>query len=288
MSKIKKYEFNQWSPALDDSIVSDCVDELEKGNLLFFPQLAFFLSGKETTLFSPHILSENHKNVSYDRKKDLLQGCQGPDSEIATVHQMMRRFSEESEAFVKAILPHYQKTLQIGRTSFRPAEIAGRKAASYKKDDTRIHVDAFPSTPTQGKRILRFFSNVNLENKPRVWKVGEPYEEVLRKFASKVHKPFPMKHLLLEKIGITKTRRSMYDHYMLKIHDMMKKDMNYQQQVDHEMIQFPSKTSWLCFTDQVSHAAISGQYVFEQSFYLEPAEQKFPQRAPIAMISSYT
>ena len=62
--------------------------------------------------------------------------------------------------------------------------------------------------------------------------------------------------------------------------------MNYQKQVNQEVVQFPSWTSWLCFTDQVSHAAIAGQYVFEQSFYLDAAAQKFPEKAPISVIAT--
>src|SRR5262245_64954965 len=72
----------------------------------------------------------------------------------------MRRFSDAAAALVHTLLPGYRATITRGRASFRPAEIAGR-ASTWRKDDTRLHVDSFPATPTGGRRILRVFTNVN-------------------------------------------------------------------------------------------------------------------------------
>jgi hypothetical protein len=41
-----------------------------------------------------------------------------------------------------------------------------------------MHVDNFPSTPTRGKRILRVFTNVNPSGRARVWRMGEPFEQM--------------------------------------------------------------------------------------------------------------
>jgi len=38
-----------------------------------------------------------------------------------------------------------------------------------------LHIDAFPSRPMHGRRILRFFANV-APDAPRHWRVGEPFE----------------------------------------------------------------------------------------------------------------
>jgi 3-deoxy-D-manno-octulosonic acid hydroxylase-like protein len=58
---------------------------------------------------------------------------------------------------------------------------------------------------------------------------------------------------------------------MIKIHDAMKGDDHYQKTVPQCEVRFPPNSSWIVFTDQVSHAAMSGQHVLEQTFHL-PSE----------------
>lgn len=53
---------------------------------------------------------------------------------------------------------------------------------------------------------------------------------------------------------------------MLKLHDRMKADQRYQQTVLQTAFDFPAGLTWLVFTDQVSHAAMAGQYQLEQTF----------------------
>jgi hypothetical protein len=71
---------------------------------------------------------------------------------------------------------------------------------------------------------------------------------------------------------------------MLKIHDRMKLDIDYQKQVKYKEISFPPGTSWIIYSDQVSHAAISGQYVLEQTFYLPTTAMVNPEEAPLRIL----
>ena len=48
-------------------------------------------------------------------------------------------------------------------------------------------------SPTHGERILRVFCNVNPSGKPRVWKVGEPFEKVAERFLAGRRPPIPGK-----------------------------------------------------------------------------------------------
>ena len=97
---------------------------------------------------------------------------------------MLARFGAQAEALVRGLLPRYAPALERARTSFRPAEIAGRTYAA-RKDDSRLHVDAFPTRPMHGRRILRLFSNIAPDGTPRAWRVGEPFAD----FAGKVPAP---------------------------------------------------------------------------------------------------
>ena len=82
--------------------------------------------------------------------------------------------------------PRYAPYVRRARTSFRPQPAVGR-AVSWRKDDSRLHVDAFPSRPNHGERILRVFSNVS-PDEDRVWRVGESFEAVARTVSAE-HSP---------------------------------------------------------------------------------------------------
>src|SRR5262249_61053742 len=125
------------------------------------------------------------------------------------------------------------------RTSFRPVEIEGR-LSSWRKDDSRLHVDSFPSSPTGGKRILRVFSNVNPEGRSRVWRVGEPFEQMARRFLPGIKRPLPGSSIFLRLLGITKSPRTEYDHIMLQLHDHMKADERYKKEVEQLRQEFPA------------------------------------------------
>ena len=255
---------------------------LEQGSVLFFPQLSFSLDKDESRFLSPAIAAKS-KNVSLDCSRGILKGSSANEAEQQLLQSMMQRFATSTVALLHNLLPHYTAGLVQGRTSFRPVEIAQR-AASWRKDDTRLHVDSFPSSPVQGKRILRVFSNVNLQGKSRSWRLGEPFENIARRYLPVLPRPVWGSSQLLKLTGITKSRRSAYDHFMLQLHDHMKADMDYQSQVDQVAFDFPAGSSWMTFTDQASHAAMAGQHAFEQTFYLPVACMQNQSLSPLRVL----
>src|SRR4030095_15398312 len=138
-----------------------------------------------------------------------------------------------------------------------PAEIAGR-ASSWRKDDTRLHVDAFPASPTQGRRLLRVVSNGNPEGRARAGRIGEDFAPIAARFAGAVRMPWPASSSILRALRVTKSRRTAYDALMLQLHDRMKQDERYQRTSPQTAIDFPPGSTWVGFTDQVSHAAMAG------------------------------
>lgn len=255
------------------------VHSLESGRILFFPKHHF--SNIDESLLSEAILHGRHKNVSYDYKRKKLGAYKKEISGLDTkLIQLMSGYAEFAYELIQKSLPAYTPYLQWGRTSFRPAQINGR-VTSKRKDDTRIHVDSFSASPVHGLRILRVFCNVNTQQEPRVWNIGEPFTEVLNRFASQVPPYSKWKAQALRMVKVTKTLRSSYDHHMLYLHDKMKLDDNYQKEVPKTQINFPAHSSWIVFTDQVSHAALSGQHLLEQTFYLPVDNMVNPDYAPL-------
>jgi hypothetical protein len=89
---------------------------------------------------------------------------------------------------------------------------------------------------------------------------------------------------VLEKLHITKSRRSEYDHLMLGLHDGAKADPEYQKTCPQQRIEFPPDCTWIVYTDQVMHAAMSGQHAFEQTFHLPPEALAHPQASPLKVL----
>lgn len=259
------------------------IQQLENGHVLFFPALPFTLAPDEKIFLSPEFADPGSKNISYHPTQNKLWGVQRMTEEQR--HQlktMLHRFSQQALTMVRNLLPPYHPHLMIGRTSFRPVQIVGRET-SYRKDDKRLHVDAFPSSPNQGKRILRVFCNIN-PSADRVWRIGEPFELVAKKFVPKIRRPLPGSAGLLHFLNITKTPRSLYDHYMLHIHDRMKADEDYQKNANQQEVRFPPASTWIVQTDHVSHAAMQGQHLLEQTFYLPIHAMQNPELSPLRVL----
>ena len=255
---------------------------LEAGHVLFQRE-AFFAAGvEERALFSPDVLASG-KNVSFDPATGQVGGSSLTGEMSAVLRGMLSRFSNESHACVARTCPEYAPHLTRGRASFRPVEIAGRPS-SWRKDDTRLHIDAFPATPVQGRRILRVFANVNPHGRPRSWRIGDGFEEAARYFAPKLTMPLPGAGAVLSLLRITKTRRSAYDALMLQLHDRMKEDTAYQQSAPQDACDFPAGSAWMAFTDQVSHAAMAGQYQLEQTFLLPVDSMRAPEKSPLRIL----
>jgi len=261
----------------------EAILSLELGKIVYFQDYAFTVNANEQTLLSESILEPKHKNISYDYSHQRLSGLTTKNipTTLPTLTQaFMHRFAIYAKELIDTLLPQYTHDIRWGRTSYRPAEIKGR-TTSKRKDDTRVHVDSFAATPVNGLRILRVFCNINPYGEPRVWHVGEPFSRVLNRFSQQIPAFSATQAKLLKLVKATKTLRSPYDHYMLNLHNKMKLDDHYQQNLTKQRIEFPANCTWLVFTDHVSHAALSGQFLLEQTFYL-PAEAMInPELSPL-------
>jgi hypothetical protein len=279
MSEIVGVETTDWNGS---AMSADGAAALERGDVLFLPNLAFDSAGDERALFSPQTAS-GAKNVSFDPASGRLGGTEiaGPERDRLTA--MIARFSAAARQLIEGLLPAYRGRIAIGRASFRPVEIAGR-ATSWRKDDTRLHVDAFPATPVQGRRILRVFTNVNPAGTPRVWRIGGDFDALAQRFAPALRLPLPAAGRIRHLLHLTKSWQSPYDALMLQLHDRMKQDERFQSESPQQTIDFPAGSTWVAFTDAVSHAAMSGQFQLEQTFLLPIDAMRDPSRSPLRVL----
>ena len=259
---------------------------LEAGKVLYFPQLPFELLPEEKVLLKPEIRDPKVRNISLDASGHL-KGALGDTATQLALALMIGRFREQAQSLVYSLLPKYQGALRLAPTSYRPTRVETR-AQSWRADDRRLHVDAFPSRPNYGERILRVFSNINPDGVPRVWRVGEPFETVARKFVPRAKPYVPWQAKALKALHVTKSLRSEYDHLMLQLHDGMKGDMAYQESAGQVTMPFAAGSVWVCFSDQASHAVMSGQYMLEQTLHLPAEKQYDPAASPLAILSKLT
>lgn len=275
--------FKCWESPFDNFGTEDALLALETGRVLILPQLAFEPDLQNYSKIPQTVLSGARKNVSYDPQTGFISGMIQEADWSAEIMNLLTQFAKSADMFMRALLPRYETDLICARTSWRPAEIAGRHY-SPRHDDRRLHVDAFPTRPTGGSRILRLFTNIDHGGSPRHWQVGEHFEDFAVKLLPHVRTQFPGESWLLKQFGLTKTTRTPYDTLMLGLHDKAKLNPQYQTSAPKADLILAPGTTWLCFTDSVLHAALSGRNVLEQTFLLPVSAMANPDLSPLRVL----
>ena len=279
-SQIVEIDFIDWAEAHSRP---EWTAAVEAGKVLYFPRLGFAVQPEEQALLREDTLAPKSRNVSLGAD-GVLKGAAGSAQDQQALAAMVGRFRQQALQLVDDLLPEYKGQLRVAPTSFRPKQVETR-AQSVRADDQRMHVDAFPSRPSYGERLLRVFTNLNPHGVPRVWRVGEDFETIARRFLPQA-KPYRLwQAKLLNAVHATKSLRSEYDHLMLQLHDLMKFDAQYQQSGAQVSVPFAAGSVWVCYSDQATHAVMSGQYMMEQTLYLPPGREAHPQASPLAILT---
>jgi hypothetical protein len=269
-----------------------CCQLLESGRILLFaePPFEFPAQDREFLIAQPWSELRLHKNVSYRPGDDTLRGVAGDASTVQRVHSILRNYSKQVLEFAAEFLAPYAQKWIVDFSSFRPLEEQGRDLPLHKRNDL-LHVDAFPSRPTRGGRILRIFTNLN-PSKVRVWNTTGAFDSLARQYADhaglqRYAKPSAFSRSvksLLQQLGAGARARTPYDEFMLHFHDYLKENAEFQQNFPKERLEFPPLATWLVFTDGVAHAAMSGQYAMEQTLLIPPDALVAPEHAPFRIL----
>src|SRR5215471_6829557 len=233
---VQDYRDNEFLPGVNASgRAQHYCRELEQGHILFFdqPPFAFSKADADFLINQPQTNSKLHKNISYRPEADEMRGFGGDPGDEKRAQQILRHYCEQVTELVATLLAPYAGKVQRDYASFRPLEEAGRSLSLHKRNDL-LHVDAFPSRPTRGGRILRVFTNLN-PRQPRVWDAGLPFPALaeryaeaagLKQFASR-GRSFRFRQAL-SSLGLPIAYRTSYDSFMLHFHDWMKENHDLQ------------------------------------------------------------
>jgi hypothetical protein len=266
-------------------------EQLESGHILYLPQTPFHLSEDDRAflLAQKQTQAGYHKNIAYRPAEDRLTGTgklSPPDAQ--RLRGIVRSFSGWASRYLEESIPQYAGMWKMDFASYRPIEEAGRPARLTARNDL-AHVDAFPTRPTHGDRILRVFANIN-PHKERIWVTSETFEGLAERFASQVSIPKAPGAAsqsfgrLAKAMGIRQWDRSPYDAFMLRFHDFLKQNAEFQQNCEKQRWEFSPNSSWICYTDMVSHAVLSGQYALEQTFIVSRRAMVLPEKSPIRIL----
>jgi len=271
---------------LQNSPRTDWARNIEEGRILHFDSLPFSTSIAEQRLFNENIQSKRARNISLD-SAGKLKGANATPQDQELLSEYILRFRGLAQELVNSAFPKYSEKLRVAPTSFRPKNVVSR-TQSIRADDKRLHVDAFPTRPNSGERILRVFLNINPSGKPRVWRIGEPFDEIAKKFVPTIKPYSRWQANLMNKMGLTKSHRSEYDHLMLGIHDGMKTSDDYQLSSNQITYNFEPGSVWICFSDQTAHAVMAGQFMMEQTYHMPISSLYNPETSPLSILQRIT
>jgi hypothetical protein len=280
-------------PEPDPARARELCAHLEAGDIIFFPStpfafpdddIAFLLGRKQTG-------AAFHKNIAYRPLTDRVTGLDesaGPDKD--RLRAILRAYSQRSAQFLDDFFSPYAGKWKLDFASFRPLEERGRPARLRARNDLP-HVDAFPTRPTNGDRILRLFTNLNPAQN-RIWITSQTFDVLAPRFAKTIgfrdayssNKFMRSFRHLLSRLGLRSANRSPYDDFMHRCHNAMKENAEFQRSCAKQRWEFPPHSTWLVFTDFVSHAVLEGQYAMEQTFIVYRRAMVRPELSPASIL----
>jgi hypothetical protein len=266
---------------------------LEEGNILLFQRTPFALAAEDREFLLRQRQTEAgyHKNIAYRPGGDRVTGVARQQAEDALeLKRVLRDYSKTVVGLAAGVLSPYAGQWRLDYASFRPQEEAGRKLSRHARNDL-LHVDSFPTRPTRGDRIFRVFTNIN-PAAPRVWRTGETFPELAERFAiasgllERASRRGPGRSVLslLRSAGFPVSARPPYDEFMHRFHNFLKDNESYQGSARAQVVSFPPGSTWMVFTDMVTHAVLSGQFALEQTFLIARRSLTLPDRAPVSVL----
>jgi hypothetical protein len=269
-------------------------ERLERGEIEYYPACPFSVpTGDDLNfLLEQRLASRAHKNISYDPRTRRIKGYHhASPAQAERLQSLLASFQESATRWLGQTLPSYARSWRLDQVSYRPEEEATRKLRLKARNDL-LHVDAFPSRPTNGQRILRLFVNINPSD-PRVWCTSLPFEQLLERYGHEAGLPSTpvsgwlggFRRSIMGLFNPKLRNRSAYDQFMLRFHDFLKANDEFQVRGPKRFWSFPPGSAWMVLTDVASHAVLRGRYALEHSYFIAPASLAIPNQSPPSLLA---
>jgi hypothetical protein len=280
-------------------------DDLENGRIVHFPECPIELPSAADLDFMRQEMPKHlaSKNISFHPEAGKIIGIKGSAEVIERTQSILKAHNNRVQAFLKRMMPTLTKEWLVGTASFRPLQERGRDLPAHASNEL-VHVDAGAYGATHGDGIIRFFVNVN-PVEDRVWVTKGAFADLYRRFGADAgilptNGGSDMNEGLLDKLrtglatGLAAVvppakflDSSPYDRAMRRFHNFMKDTPAFQStQEGHREFRFKPFEAWMVFTDRVSHACLSGQHAFVDTFVARLGSCRLPAMAPINILKS--
>jgi hypothetical protein len=275
------------------TVAHGLAEKLERGDIVHFPVCPFPLpaGADHAFLLEQRLAGRAHKNIGYAPTSGKVSGyASGAAGQHERLQRILCEFSTNVTAWLGAAFPRYARGWQLDRVSYRPEQESTRRLRLTARNDL-LHCDAFPSRPTNGWRILRVFANIN-PAEPRIWITSDPFARLLARYGKEAGLPDGQPPAFFQRLGEGllrivrpgRARRSEYDAFMLRFHNYIKANADFQQNCVKKRWEFQPGCAWLAITDTASHAVLSGRFALEHSYFLAPSTLALPEESPPALL----
>jgi hypothetical protein len=302
MSVVKTFD----AGALQTLSGASIAEALETNHIVFFPKCPIRLPDAATLDYLRTELPSRLKlkNVSYHPEVDRVTGLKADAETTARLTGILKGHLKDVSAFLHQHIGHLTTEWTIGTCSFRPIQERGRNLKPHASNEL-VHLDAGAYGATDGDRILRFFVNCN-DHEDRIWATKGPVQDIVSRFGHEAGLIDGHGRLA---VGLTKAASdkalsgivrglarlnplarvldtSPYDRAMRRLHNYMKDAEAFRQDPrGYEEIRFPPYSSWMVFTDSVSHASLSGQFAFVTTIIVRREYMQRPEFAPFNVLA---
>lgn len=256
-------------------------DSLEHGKLIYFPTAPIAgLSEDDIRFLRDETPAHNtSKNVSYYPLAGRVMGMGGPRDIRDRVNQILKEHHHRAEGFLRGLIPSLASGWLSGSSSLRAFQEKDRDLPLRGRSDL-IHLDAGTYGVTRGDLILRFFTN--LDDEDRVWRVKGTVSDLVEKYGDTagLQRGDLLHEGTLDRLYSTFCRglsiatpmarfvgRSAYDVAMRRMHNYMKESESFQSDPEGAVeVRFDPGSCWLVFADMVGHACIWGRLTIIDTF----------------------
>ncbi len=283
---------------------NDISDELERGKVVLFSECPIGLPSPEELSFMreemPKVLKL--KNISYHPEVDRIVGIKGQREVVERTQAILKAHSQRAQAFLAKAIPALSRQWLVGTSSFRPMQEKGRNLSAHASNEL-VHVDAGAYGATHGDRIIRFFVNVN-PVEDRVWITKGAFPDLYRRFGEQAGVGRRNGNTAYLQEGVLDRLRtaavgaisavvppaklldsSPYDRAMRRFHNFMKDSPEFQESPEgHRSFEFAPGSAWMVFTDMVTHACVSGQHAFIDTFIVPLENCRHRSLTPYAVL----
>jgi len=280
-------------------------DDLENGRIVFFPECPIELPSPDDLEFLRQEMPKHlaSKNISFHPEVGKIIGIRGTPAVIERTQRILKEHNGRVQSFLTRTMPALTRDWLVGTASFRPLQEKGRDLPAHASNEL-VHVDAGAYGATHGDGIIRFFVNVN-PAEDRVWVTKGAFPDLYRRYAVQAgilpsNGGTDMDEGLLDRLrtglanGLATVLppakfldSSPYDRAMRRFHNFMKDTPAFQSTPEgHQEFRFKPFQAWMVFTDRVSHACLSGQHAFADTFVVRLGSCRLPAMAPINILKS--